>query len=188
MKKILILVVIALFVFGCEEDNLITGENVNVINIEGKFEDEAQEEMNRIAVVQTNKGVFKAVLYEKRAPVTTKNFIELARSGFYNGLTFHRYVPGFVIQGGDPKGDGTGGSANKIKLEIHEELKHETGALGMARSMNPDSASSQFYVCLEPQPGLDGSYAVFGMVIEGMDVVESLRKGDVMQKVEIIQG
>jgi cyclophilin family peptidyl-prolyl cis-trans isomerase len=193
MKRIMIImmVLIACLSFGCNQES-ITGESVKIVNIEGKFEDEMNGEdqvatENRIVSIETNKGSFKAVLYEKRAPVTTKNFIELARSGFYDGLSFHRYVPGFVIQGGDPKGDGTGGSSEKIKLEIHPELKHEKGALGMARSMHPDSASSQFYVCLKNQTGLDGSYAVFGKVIDGMDVVENLRKGDVMEKVEILE-
>lgn len=143
------------------------------------------EKKNRIAVVETNKGVFKFELYEDKAPITTANFIKLAQANFYQNLTFHRYVPGFVIQGGDPKGDGTGGSKETIPLEIHPELKHVKGALGMARSQDPDSASSQFYVALEAQPGLDGSYAVFGQVTEGMEVVLSLRQGDKMKSVMI---
>jgi cyclophilin family peptidyl-prolyl cis-trans isomerase len=140
----------------------------------------------RIAIIETNKGTFKFQLYEEKAPITTKNFIELAESGFYDGLTFHRYEPGFVIQGGDPKGDGTGGSSKTIPLEVKPDLKHVEGAVGMARSQDPNSASSQFYITLSETPFLNGRYAVFGVVIEGMDIVKSLRKGDKIIKVKII--
>lgn len=140
---------------------------------------------NPTAVILTDKGEFKFELYEERAPTTVANFIELAESGFYDGLTFHRYEPGFVIQGGDPLGTGMGGSDKKIPLEIHPELKHIEGAVAMARSQDPNSASSQFYVTLAPAHPLDGSYAVFGNVTEGMDVVKSLRVGDRMEKVTI---
>src|SRR3989338_4059317 len=140
----------------------------------------------KIAVIETNKGTFKFKLYTEDAPITTENFINLANSKFYDGLTFHRYEPGFVIQGGDPKGDGSGGSENKIKLEINPKLTHVKGALGMARSQHPDSASSQFYVALEDSHFLDENYAVFGQVTEGMDVVQSLRVGDKMISVKIV--
>ncbi len=140
---------------------------------------------NPIAVIVTNKGEFRFELYEKRAPTTVANFIKLAESGFYDGLTFHRYEPGFVIQGGDPEGNGMGGSDKTISLEIHEELKHVEGAVAMARSQDPNSASSQFYVTLAPAHFLDGDYAVFGQVIKGMDVAKSLREGDKMEKVTI---
>lgn len=128
----------------------------------------------RIAVIETNKGTMKAELFEEKAPITTTNFIKLAESGFYDGLIFHRVIEKFVIQTGDPKGTGTGGSAKTINLEIHKDLKHTDGALGMARSSSPNSASSQFYICDGPQRGLDGNYAVFGQVIEGMDVVRAI--------------
>ncbi|GIW22450.1 MAG: peptidyl-prolyl cis-trans isomerase [Candidatus Sericytochromatia bacterium] len=144
------------------------------------------EVKERLAVVETNKGVFKFQLYEEKAPITTRNFIELAESGFYDGLTFHRYVPGFVIQGGDPKGDGTGGSSKTIPLEVNSALKHVEGAVGMARAQDPNSASSQFYITLAETPHLNGNYAVFGIVTEGMDVVKSLRQGDKMLKVKIV--
>ena len=139
----------------------------------------------RIAVIETNKGIFKFQLYEEKAPITTKNFIELAESGFYDGLKFHRYVPGFVIQGGDPQGTGMGGSGKTIPLEINKDLRHIEGALGMARSQDPNSASSQFYVTLADTPHLDDNYAVFGLVTEGMDIVKQLREGDKMLKVKI---
>jgi len=140
---------------------------------------------NRIATIVTDKGTIKFELYEKEAPITTKNFIDLVQKGFYNGLTFHRVEPGFVIQGGDPKGDGTGGSEKTIPLEIAPGLTHKKGAVGMARSNDPNSASSQFYICLEDAKFLDKSYAVFGQVIEGQDVVEKITLGDKMLKVTI---
>ena len=123
-------------------------------------------------------GTMTVELYEARAPDTTSNFIELANRGFYNGLIFHRVIDNFMIQGGDPKGDGTGGSGKTIELEIHPELTHVDGAVAMARSQDPDSASSQFYICDGAQPSLDGPpygpYAVFGRVIDGMDVVRAI--------------
>src|SRR3990172_11079880 len=105
---------------------------------------------NPVVSIATNKGMFRFELYTEKAPITAANFIGLAESGFYDGLTFHRYEPGFVIQGGDPQGDGTGGSEKTIPLEIHPELRHIEGAVAMARSQDPDSASCQFYVTLAP--------------------------------------
>ena len=144
---------------------------------------------NRFATIVTEKGTIKFELYEKEAPITTKNFIELAQKGFYDGLTFHRVEPDFVIQGGDPTGTGTGGSGKTIPLEIAPNLTHKKGTVAMARSNNPDSASSQFYICLEISPEnakfLDGKYAIFGQVMEGQDVVEKIAKGDKMLKVTI---
>jgi len=140
---------------------------------------------NRVATIVTDKGTIKFELYEKEAPITTKNFIELAQKGFYDGLTFHRVEPGFVIQGGDPNGDGTGGSEKTIPLEIAPNLTHKKGAVAMARSNDPNSASSQFYICLEDAKFLDKNYAIFGQVIEGQDVVEKIAIGDKMLKVTI---
>jgi peptidyl-prolyl cis-trans isomerase B (cyclophilin B) len=132
----------------------------------------------------TTQGNFTAELFSD-VPITTKNFIDLVSSGFYNGLTFHRYEPGFVIQGGDPLGTGMGGSGKTIPLEITKH-QHDQGALAMARSQDPNSASSQFYICLAPAHFLDNNYAVFGQVIEGMDNVLKLRKGDKMLKVTLV--
>ncbi len=142
---------------------------------------------NRYALIQTDKGNIKFEVFEDKAPITAGNFIKLAQSGFYSGLTFHRYEPGFVIQGGDPKGDGTGGSDETIPLETVSGLGFGKGAVGMARAQDPDSASSQFFITLEDSHFLDGSYAVFGRIAEGMDVALSLRAGDAMRKVEIIR-
>ena len=150
---------------------------------------------NRKAVIETNKGSITIELYEDKAPITAGNFIDLIDRGFYNGLKFHRYEPGFVIQGGDPRGNGTGGYVDpqtgrerRIKLEVSPELKHgEAGAVAMARSNNPDSASCQFYITLGPAAFLDMNYAVFGRVTDGMDVVKQLRAGDSMSSVTLTE-
>lgn len=140
----------------------------------------------KTVTIDTEKGVIKFALYEEDAPITTANFIKLAESGFYDGLTFHRVEPNFVIQGGCPLGNGTGSSSEKIPLEVSPVLKHDSeGTVAMARSSNPNSASCQFYITLGPQPFLDNSYAVFGKVTEGMDVVKSIRPGDKMTKVTV---
>ena len=148
-----------------------------ILAISGCVEEEKKQE-NRIADIETNMGAMTVELYETRAPDTTSNFIELANRGFYNDMTFHRVIDDFMIQGGDPKGDGTGGSGKTIKMETHPELTHVDGAVAMARSQDPDSASSQFYICDGAQPSLDGPpygpYAVFGKVINGMDVVRAI--------------
>ncbi|MBI1760219.1 MAG: peptidylprolyl isomerase [Acidobacteria bacterium] len=141
---------------------------------------------NRSAIIETNKGTITFELFESDAPITTENFITLAEQGFYDGLTFHRYVADFVIQGGCPQGTGTGGSGRNIPLEVKAHLKHgEAGGVAMARSQHPDSASSQFYITLAPAPFLDMQYAVFGRVTDGLDVALNLRQGDKMTKVTI---
>ena len=139
----------------------------------------------KYVTIEMDKGTIKAELYTEKAPITTTNFIGLANSKFYDGLTFHRVEPGFVVQGGDPKGDGTGGSGKSIMLEVRPSWKHVKGALAMARTNDPNSATSQFYIALEDIPFLDGQYAVFGKVISGMDVVEQIKVGDKMNKVYI---
>ncbi len=132
------------------------------------------EDKGKIAVIETSKGTIKVALDEKRAPITAANFIKLASDGFYDGLIFHRVIKGFMIQGGDPQGTGMGGSKDTIKLEIHPELRHVDGAISMARSQDPNSASSQFFICDGPQTFLDNNYATFGQTIEGIDVVRSI--------------
>lgn len=135
--------------------------------------------------ITTNKGVIDLELYPDSAPLHVASFLKLIQSGFYNGLTFHRVIPGFVAQGGDPDGNGTGGPGYAIPAEFNER-KHLTGTLAMARSADPDSAGSQFYITLAPQPGLDGQYTVFGQVVAGMEVVQTLTVGDTMTKLELI--
>ena len=138
-----------------------------------------------VAVIEMKKGGRIAFeFYPKDAPGTVDNFIKLANKGFYNGLKFHRVIPGFMAQGGDPLGSGMGGPDYTIKDEFNSR-KHLKGTVAMAKTLEPDSAGSQFYICFEPQPSLDGKYTVFGQVIEGIDVVDGIQKGDVMKKVYI---
>ena len=135
---------------------------------------------NPIVTIQMKDGgVMKAELYPEIAPITVKNFIDLASKGFYNGLIFHRVIPGFMIQGGDPDGIGTGGPGYCIKGEfrangVKNDLKHTRGVLSMARAMDPDSAGSQFFIMHEDYPSLDGQYAAFGKLIEGIEVVDKI--------------
>ena len=124
-------------------------------------------------------GTITAELYADIAPITVTNFMNLVESGFYDGLTFHRIISGFMIQGGDPKGNGTGGSDKTIKGEfsangVENGIKHERGILSMARSQNMNSASSQFFIMHKAAPHLDGQYAAFGRVLSGMDVVDAI--------------
>ncbi len=136
--------------------------------------------MNPLVTIKIkNGGVIKAELYPEIAPNTVNNFISLIKRGFYNGLTFHRVIPGFMIQGGCPLGDGTGGPDYSIKGEFsangfENTLKHTAGVLSMARAMDPNSAGSQFFLMTEDAPHLDGQYAAFGKVTEGMDVAKEI--------------
>ncbi len=128
---------------------------------------------NKFAVMETSYGTVTLEFYPGDAPNHVRNFIELAEKKFYDGLTFHRIVRGFVIQGGCPRGDGTGEPGYHIKAEFNSR-KHLAGTLAMARSQDPDSAGSQFYICLAPLAQLDGNYTVFGQVIDGMNVVQRI--------------
>lgn len=133
---------------------------------------------NRIARFDTNQGTFRIELFEDRAPVTTKNFIDLVEKGFYDGLIFHRVIDGFMIQGGCPSGTGTGGPGYKIPDEFHPELRHGgEGILSMANA-GPNSGGSQFFVTLGATPWLDGKHAVFGQVVDGIEVVRTIGKLD----------
>ena len=134
-----------------------------------------------ITITMENGGVIKAELYPETAPNTVNNFISLVQKGFYNGLIFHRVIPGFMIQGGCPEGTGMGGPGYRIKGEfarngVVNQLKHTAGVLSMARAMHPDSAGSQFFIMHAAAPHLDGEYAAFGKVTEGMDVVDAIAK------------
>lgn len=126
-------------------------------------------------------------LFPNEAPGTVENFEKLANSGFYNGVTFHRVIPGFVSQGGDPTGTGAGGPGYTIKCEtIGNPHKHVSGSLSMAHA-GKDTGGSQFFIVHEPQPHLDGVHTVFGQVTSGMDTVKAMRNGDVMEKVEVFE-
>lgn len=153
-----------------------------------------------ITITMANGKKIKIELYPDTAPITVENFIKLVRDGFYDGLTFHRVIPGFMIQGGCPNGTGTGGPGWHIKGEfasngVENPLKHTRGMISMARAMDPDSAGSQFFIMHQDAPHLDGQYAAFGKVVEGMDVVDEIAsvqtdfrdkplKPQVMEKVE----
>ena len=161
---------IALFSAGCEkrkgeEDSKLLDKAWNELT-EGDME-------TMIAVIETNMGMIKLKFYPDVAPNHCRNFIRLAKDGFYDNLIFHRVIKGFMIQGGCPQGTGMGGPGWNVDAEFSQR-KHLKGTLSMARSANPNSAGSQFFICLEPQPGLDGSYTVFGQVIEGQDVVDKI--------------
>lgn len=158
---------------------------------------------DEIAVIDTSKGTIRVQLHGEDAPIHVGNFVELASNGFYDGLKFHRYVPGFVIQGGCPNtrdyttdqvaagvpgaNFGTGGPGYSIKEEFttNPHNEHKDGTLAMARSQNPNSAGSQFYLCLGPQPMLDDGYTVFGDTIDGLDVIGNLRVGDEIKSITI---
>ena len=171
MKKLFkfgMVMLLAISLVGCggdndskdKKDDLLSGNHHAVIDVK-------------------DYGVIKVELNADEAPITVTNFVKLAKDGFYDGLTFHRIINGFMIQGGDPEGNGTGGSDETIKGEfsangVDNVLKHTRGALSMARSQDYDSASSQFFIMHETNASLDGQYAVFGYVYEGMDVVDKI--------------
>lgn len=142
------------------------------------------------AILDTDRGEIVLELYPAEAPKTVANFEKLSKDGFYNKLTFHRVEPGFVVQGGDPAGNGTGGPGYELPAEISPTEKHLRGIVAMARrgdQVNPErkSSGSQFYICLEPAPFLDGQYTVFGGVVEGMNVVDKIKVGDHIKKVTL---
>ena len=153
---------------------------------------------NRKIRFTTNKGVFVAEMFEDKAPLTTKNFIDLTEKGFYNGTIFHRVIEDFMIQGGDPTGTGMGGPGYQIKDEFGEGLKHDDeGILSMANA-GPNTGGSQFFITLAPTPWLNGHHAIFGRIVEGMDIVRLIgavatdfrdrpREDIVMEKVEVVK-
>jgi cyclophilin family peptidyl-prolyl cis-trans isomerase len=179
---ILLLITNSLFIVNTSGDSSYISKESNIpYDDSNDTSKESENKPNRIAIIDTTYGEIKFELFEKRAPITAANFINLSIDSFYDGILFHRVIDDFVIQTGDPNtkdnnpyNDGSGGSSKTIPLEIHPELTHVDGAVGMARSSDPDSASSQFYICDGPQHGLDGDYAVFGVVIDGIDVVRKI--------------
>jgi peptidyl-prolyl cis-trans isomerase B (cyclophilin B) len=146
---------------------------------------EIDPKKNYKATISTNRGDIVIELAPQNAPKTVNNFVFLARQGFYDGLTFHRVINNFMIQGGDPTGKGIGGPGYKFEDETkNNPLKHETGVISMANA-GPNTNGSQFFITHSPQPHLNGKHTVFGKVIQGQDVVDSIRQGDTMQKVTI---
>jgi peptidyl-prolyl cis-trans isomerase B (cyclophilin B) len=136
-------------------------------------------------VIATDKGNIEIELYPQNAPKTVNNFVFLAREGFYDGISFHRVISNFMVQGGDPTGTGSGGPGYKFEDEVQgNPLKHETGVLSMANA-GPNTNGSQFFITHAPQPHLNGKHTVFGKVVVGQDVVDSIQQGDKMIKVEV---
>jgi peptidyl-prolyl cis-trans isomerase A (cyclophilin A) len=131
---------------------------------------------NKIAVFDTSQGTFKVELFDDKAPKTAGNFESLVEKGFYNNLVFHRVIDGFMIQGGDPNGDGTGGPGYTIDDEFGEGLRHDSAGMLSMANRGPDTGGSQFFITLAPTPWLDGKHAIFGKVVEGMDVVSKIGK------------
>ena len=139
----------------------------------------------KVATIETSKGVIRLELHEDRAPKTVANFEKLAGEGFYDGLTFHRVIPNFMIQTGCPQGTGTGGPGYQFEDEFDDSLRHDrAGILSMANA-GPNTNGSQFFITHGPTPHLDGKHSVFGVVTEGQDVVDSIEQGDTMEKVTV---
>lgn len=203
MKKTLLVLMAAVLLFaGCKGKQAQVDETKQLDN-QQKEESMAsgttwaepkvstvEADKNYIALIKTNKGEIVCDLFPKEAPLSVTNFKYLADGKFYDGLTFHRVVPEFVVQGGDPTGTGAGGPGYTIPAEINPVHKHVKGALAWARTgdeVNPErrSSGSQFYITLEPTPFLDGQYTVFGKVREGQDVVDAIRMGDVIETIEV---
>lgn len=176
MSQIVCLTLLALIVVGCG--------NQNADNVESEVDIVTMETIPTVTIKVKDYGTITGELYPEMAPNTVNNFITLANSGFYDGLIFHRVIDGFMIQGGDPDGIGTGGPGYKIVGEFfkngHEQntLSHVKGTISMARGNAPDSAGSQFFIMAEDATYLDGQYAAFGTVTDGMDVVEEIEKTD----------
>lgn len=171
MKSLITLISILGLLTGCFKEDV--PKDTPIIS--------AKEAKARIKTVHGDI-VFKFLI--KDAPNTSSRIQELIKEGFYNGLTFHRVIPGFVIQGGDPQGNGTGGSGKKLKAEFNQN-KHTPGAVAMARSQDINSADSQFYISTGTHPHLDGKYTVFGRVIEGLEVANKVQQGDKMLTVTL---
>ena len=169
-----------------DNENKTSGDNQIVLDRD--INRYANIEQNPVATIEMEDGgIIKIELYPKIAPESVENFIELVNSGFYDGLTFHRTIPGFMAQGGDPLGNGTGGPDYTIYGEFSENgfdnsLKHVRGVLSMARSKDNNSAGSQFFIMVEDTDSLDGLYAAFGMVTEGMDVVDKIVNSEVIRR------
>ncbi|OIQ00233.1 MAG: peptidyl-prolyl cis-trans isomerase [Zetaproteobacteria bacterium CG2_30_46_52] len=140
---------------------------------------------NNVVTIELETGTVTLELYPDVAPKTVESFKKLINQGFYDGLTFHRVIPGFMAQGGDPDGTGMGGPGFKLKAEFNDK-KHVRGTLAMARTADPDSAGSQFYICYGPQPHLDHQYTIFGQVTDGMELIDGVKNGSVMKKLTVV--
>lgn len=186
LKKSLILIamlILSISVFGCSKapstDSNSKKDNTNQNSGDSSYKSKYSGKKPIVTIEMEDGGVIRAELYPDVAPKTVDNFVSLVQSGFYNGLIFHRVIPNFMIQGGDPKGNGTGGSNDNIPGEFksngfNNELKHTRGVLSMARSQDPNSASSQFFIMVKDTAQLDGDYAAFGKVTQGIEEVDKI--------------
>ena len=186
--RILIMALLAFIGFGqlgCADQSTTSKENkMGLFSKAPQAGDEGIPEGNHIKI-ETKNGDMMIELYPDSAPNTVANFKALAGKGYYDGLKFHRVIAGFMAQGGDPDGTGMGGPGYKVKAEFNDR-KHVHGTLAMARSSDPDSAGSQFYICFAPAPHLDGQYTIFGQVTEGLDVLDQIKQDDLMIKVSVL--
>ena len=176
---LIVAIIVLVAVNSCSEPNNVSTTETVTDNMTKKIKDLNIKENPVATLTMENGGVMLIELYPEIAPNTVCNFIELANSGYYDGLIFHRCIPGFMIQGGCPLGTGTGGPGHSIKGEfkangIDNPIKHTRGVISMARSMMPNSAGSQFFIMHKDAPHLDGNYAAFGHVVEGIDVVDEI--------------
>ena len=186
MKKIIFSLLLAgvlgiMFVFcGCSNFMLLDSDSINTTTAADKdYSFEIVSGKHHVEIVIKDYGTVSVELDADSAPITVSNFLNLCNENFYDGLTFHRILSGYMMQGGDPEGTGYGGSDETIKGEfsnngVANTLKHTRGAISMARTNSPDSASSQFFICQEAVPDWDGSYAVFGYVTDGLDIVDAI--------------
>ena len=182
---IMLMMVMVLTMAGCggSAEETPAEESAEAEQTEEQAEEPAAEPIgiHHAEIVIKDFGTVKVELDGDKAPITVQNFMDLANAGFYDGLTFHRIMEGFMIQGGDPNGDGTGGSDKNIKGEfsangVNNDISHKKGVISMARAQDPDSASSQFFIVQEDSEFLDGQYAAFGHVTEGMEFVDIIAK------------
>jgi cyclophilin family peptidyl-prolyl cis-trans isomerase len=169
-----ILISILMMLFSCNSKTETPAESIKA---SAEISTDEQGLSNTKAIIKTAHGNITFKFYPKEAPSTTTRIMQLIEEGFYDGLTFHRVVPDFVIQGGDPKGNGTGGSGINLKAEFNS-IQHIKGTVAMARSQDVNSADSQFYIALSRLPHLDNNYTVFGQVVEGMDILDKIVMGD----------
>ena len=184
MKYVLINLVFGVMLVGGYQASVLQAKDLSMVNNKQKMEKKMSD--SNVIAIELETGTVIIELYPDVAPKTVESFKKLINQDFYDGLTFHRVIPGFMAQGGDPEGTGMGGPGFSLKAEFNDK-KHVRGTLAMARSSDPDSAGSQFYICYGPQPHLDGQYTIFGQVTDGMELIDDLKNGAVMKKLSIVE-
>jgi peptidylprolyl isomerase/peptidyl-prolyl cis-trans isomerase B (cyclophilin B) len=188
LSLFLMIIVMSSCFFSSNQNQLLTkkdGENSTIDLKNLKIDEKTLLSTEVMGKIHTTHGDLIIAFYPTKAPNTVNRIIQLIQSGFYDGTVFHRVVPQFVIQGGDPTGTGQGGSGKALKAEFND-LKHEKGSIAMARTTDPDSADSQFYIAMNALPHLDNNYTIFGKVVEGLDIIDKIKKNDKMLTVSII--